>query len=91
MHQSRAIVLRQLKYSETSLILKIYTEKEGLLSFKLINKIKDQGYIENNYDYPSAVILIKDNKWRWIMSSSGNHRAHIKKELNYNYINCKAA
>ena len=33
MHQSRAIVLRQIKYSETSLILKIYTEKEGLLSF----------------------------------------------------------
>ena len=56
---------------------------------RLINKIKDQGYIENNYDYPTAVILIKDKKWRWIMSSSGNHRAHIKKELNYNYINCK--
>ena len=33
MHQSRAIVLRQIKYSETSLVLKIYTEKEGLLSF----------------------------------------------------------
>lgn len=33
MHQSRAIVLSQIKYSETSLILKIYTEKEGLLSF----------------------------------------------------------
>ena len=33
MHQSRAIVLHQIKYSETSLILKIYTEKEGLLSF----------------------------------------------------------
>jgi len=33
MHQSRAIVLRQIKYSETSIILKIYTEKEGLLSF----------------------------------------------------------
>ena len=33
MNQSRAIVLHQLKYSETSLILKIYTEKEGLLSF----------------------------------------------------------
>jgi len=33
MHQSRAIVLRQIKYSETSLILKVYTEKEGLLSF----------------------------------------------------------
>ncbi len=58
---------------------------------RLINKIKDQGYIENNYDYPSAVILIKDNKWRWIMSSSGNHRAHIRKELTYNYINCKVS
>ena len=33
MHQSRAIVLHQIKYSETSLIHKIYTEKEGLLSF----------------------------------------------------------
>lgn len=58
---------------------------------RLIDKIKVQGYIENNYDYPTAVILIKDNKWRWIMSSSGNHRAHIKKELNYNYINCKVS
>ena len=56
---------------------------------KLINKIKGQGYIENSYDYPRAVILVKDNKWRWIMSSSGNHRAHIKKELNFNFINCK--
>jgi len=33
MHKSRAIVLHQIKYSESSLILKIYTEKEGLLSF----------------------------------------------------------
>jgi len=33
MYLSRAIVLHQIKYSETSLILKIYTEKEGLLSF----------------------------------------------------------
>ena len=33
MNQSRAIVLHKVKYSETSLILKIYTEKEGLLSF----------------------------------------------------------
>ena len=25
------------------------------------------------------------------MSSSGNHRAHIKKELNYDYITCKVS
>ena len=68
------------------------TAKSHINQFeRLINKIKNQGYIENNYDYPTAVILIKDNEWRWIMSSSGNHRAHIKKELNYNYINCKVS
>ncbi len=33
MHQSKAIVLHQIKYSETSLIVKIYTKEEGLLSF----------------------------------------------------------
>ena len=33
MYQSKAIVLNQLKYSETSLIIKMFTEKEGLLSF----------------------------------------------------------
>jgi len=33
MDRSRAIVLHQIKYSETSIILKIYTEKDGLLSF----------------------------------------------------------
>lgn len=55
----------------------------------LINKIKNQGYIENNNDYPSAIILIKGNKWKWMMSSSGNHRAHIKRELDYKFINCR--
>ena len=33
MQQSRAIVLNKINYSETSLIIKIYTEEQGLLSF----------------------------------------------------------
>ena len=33
MQQSRAIVLNKINYSETSIILKIYTEEEGLISF----------------------------------------------------------
>lgn len=33
MDQSKAIVLHQIKYSESSIILKVYTEREGLLSF----------------------------------------------------------
>ena len=68
------------------------TARSHVHQFKgLINKIKHQGYIENNSDYPTAVILIKNNKWRWIMSSSGNHRAHIKKELTFKSINCKVS
>ena len=68
------------------------TARSHVHQFKgLIKKIKHQGYIENNSDYPTAVILIKNNKWRWIMSSSGNHRAHIKKELTFNCINCKVS
>jgi hypothetical protein len=55
----------------------------------LIKKIKNQGYIENKNDYPSAIILIKGNEWKWMMSSSGNHRAHIKRELDHNFINCR--
>ena len=66
------------------------TARSHVYQFKeLINKIKNQGYIEDSDDYPTAVILIKGDKWRWIMSSSGNHRAHIRKELAFNSINCK--
>lgn len=80
---------KKLKYIEDRMT-SYDAAKSHILQFKnLINKIKQYGYIENHDDYPTAVILIKDNKWKWMMSSSGNHRAHIKKELNYNFINCK--
>jgi hypothetical protein len=86
-----SFINKTLKHIEEK-IFSYDTAKSHVHQFeRLINKIKDQGYIENNFDCPSAVILIKDNKWRWIMSSSGNHRAHIRKELTYNYINCKVS
>ena len=33
MDKSRVIILRQIKYSETSVILQTYSEKEGKMSF----------------------------------------------------------
>lgn len=79
----------KLKYIEEKMF-SYETASSHVYQFKeLINKIKSQGYIEDSDDYPTAVILVKGNKWRWIMSSSGNHRAHIKKELAFNSINCK--
>lgn len=56
---------------------------------KLLKIILNNGYIENSNDLPTAVILIKNNKWCWIMSHSGNHRAHILKELGHSNLRCK--
>ena len=56
---------------------------------KLIQKIKRTGYINNYNDLPTAFILIKGKKWVWMMSSSGNHRAHIKSGLKSKFIKCR--
>lgn len=56
---------------------------------KLLKIILNNGYIENPNDLPTAVILVKNNKWCWIMGGSGNHRAHIRKEIGFSNIRCK--
>jgi len=56
---------------------------------KLLQIILNNGYIENSNDLPTAVILIKKDKWCWIMAPSGNHRAHILKELGHSNLRCK--
>ena len=78
-----------LKYIES----KIYSKGTASSHVKQIKKLTDniitQGYKENFKDLPTAVILIKGNQWVWMISKSGNHRAHIKKELGYSSIRCK--
>lgn len=59
MHQSRAIVLRQIKYSETSLILKIYSEKEGLLSFMAKGVMGKKGKLRSAQFQPLNLIDLK--------------------------------
>lgn len=56
---------------------------------KLLKIILNNGYIENSNDLPTAVILINKDKWCWIMGHSGNHRAHILKELGHSNLRCK--
>lgn len=56
---------------------------------KLLKIILNNGYIENHDDLPTAFVLIKNNKWCWIMGDSGNHRAHILKEIGFSNIRCK--
>lgn len=59
MYQSRAIVLRQIKYSETSLILKIYSEKEGLLSFMAKGVMGKKGKLRTAQFQPLNLIDLK--------------------------------
>ena len=59
MYQSRAIVLRQIKYSETSLILKIYSEKEGLLSFMAKGVMGKKGKLRSAQFQPLNLIDLK--------------------------------
>jgi len=66
------------------------TAKSHVFQFKkLIQKIKKRGYIVNYNDLPTALIFIKDKKWFWMMSSSGNHRAHIMSELKSKNFKCR--
>ena len=74
---------------------KIYsfeTAMSHIIQFSnLLKKIKIKGYINNYNDLPTVFIFVKGKKWIWMMSSSGNHRAHIMSELNSKFIKCKIA
>ena len=58
---------------------------------RLLKIILSKGYVQNSNDLPTALILVKENKWCWIMGHSGNHRAHIFKEIGYLNLRCKIA
>ena len=57
---------------------------------KLLKSLKDNGY-KTGKNPPNFEILIKDDSWRWYMSSEGNHRAYLCHNLGYlffeGYIN----
>jgi len=52
----------------------------------LLDLITLNGYKDNLYSLPCVYILLKDDKWYWIMSNAGNHRATIRFVLGYEYI-----
>lgn len=46
---------------------------------------KNNGFIKT-FDLPKIHILIKDKKWRWVMSGNGNHRAYVMYFLKYKFL-----
>ena len=52
----------------------------------LLDLITLNGYQEICHSLPCIYILLKDDKWYWIMSNAGNHRAVIRFVLCYDYI-----
>lgn len=87
------IKFKNKKFEEIkSMIYSLDHAKSHINQFtSLLKNIKTNGYINNYRDLPAALIFVKGKKWIWMMSSSGNHRAHIMSELNSKYIKCKIA
>ena len=60
---TKAIVLRKIKYSDSSLIVHTFTESEGRKSFFIKGILgKTKGKIKNSHFQPLSQILIKYNK-----------------------------
>ena len=60
---TKAIVLRKIKYSDSSLIVDVFTELEGRKSFFLKGILgKTKSKLKNSYFQPLSQILIKYNK-----------------------------
>lgn len=51
----------------------------------LLNSFNKNGFIDNS-SRPKVIVLVKNKKWKWIMSGQGNHRAYIMRFLNYDKI-----
>tara|TARA_B100000787_G_C16160203_1_gene281003 strand:+ start:17 stop:841 length:825 start_codon:yes stop_codon:yes gene_type:complete len=60
----------------------VFSESHAIQFEKLINNLKDNGF-NQNLARPKVIILIKNKKWKWIMSGQGNHRAYCMKFLGY--------
>ena len=54
-HQSKGIVLRSVKYGETSLVVSMFTELFGIQSY-LVNGVRSAKHNRSNYFQPSAIL-----------------------------------
>ena len=52
---------------------------------QLLFKLKKEGF-NSDLQRPKVIILIKNNKWKWIMSGQGNHRAYLMRFLNNKFL-----
>lgn len=81
LHKTRGIVLRTVKYGETSLIVNVYTELFGLQAYLVqgVRTSTKKGSGKANYFFPGAVLdmvvyhhalkqlqRIKEFKWAWL-------------------------
>ncbi len=73
------------KYDSYNLYHKIFAKSHANQFKTLINIIKIKGF-NSNLQRPRVIILVKNDKWKWIMSGQGNHRAYILKFLGYKKI-----
>jgi DNA repair protein RecO (recombination protein O) len=80
-HHTKGVVLRAIKYGETSLVVSILTEKFGIQSY-LVNGVRNSKHSKSNYFQPSSLLemqvyhnelrnlqRIKEYKWSYVYSA----------------------
>lgn len=94
-HQTKGIVIRTVKYGETSLILTVYTERFGLQSY-LVNGVRTQsrkGSNEAGYFQPGALLdlMVYHNEFKNLHRIREYKWAHLYQHLFFDVLrNCIA-
>jgi hypothetical protein len=55
---------------------------------KLLRSIQSNGF-NTHQDRPRVLILKEGNRWKWMMSGQGNHRAYLLSMLKYEKLPCE--
>ena len=55
---------------------------------KLLESIKRNGF-KTELERPRVIILKNSNRWKWMMSGQGNHRAYLCSMLSYENLPCE--
>jgi len=84
--KSEGIVFRSIKYSETSVILDIYTKESGLLSFIVSGVRKSKSKLANIYHPMNIISIVAYVNNSSLSRIKEGHFSHTYTDLNFNVI-----
>ena len=77
--------LRELEIPMHDRLIYEFCESHYFQFLKLFKSMSENGFAYNQ-ERPRVYILVKNKKWKWIMSGQGNHRSLVARNLNYSHL-----